>query len=113
MFVIVTKYLIPKGYRGLTLFPFVIIRDFLDKENKVLLNHEKIHIRQQLELLILPFFLIYFLEYLFRWVQFKDRNKAYRNISFEREAYVNEQNLDYLKYRKTWNFLRYIKIKKQ
>ncbi|WP_026704136.1 hypothetical protein [Flavobacterium soli] len=111
MFVIVTKYLIPKGYNGLTLFPFVMLRNNSDKENKVLLNHEKIHIRQQLELLILPFFLLYFLEYLFRLVQFKDRNKAYRNISFEREAYVNERNLDYLKYRKIWNFLVYIKIK--
>ena len=108
MFLIVSKYLIPKGFRGLTLFPFVILRDFLDKENKVLLNHEKIHIRQQLELLILPFFLLYFLEYLFRLIQFKDKNKAYRNISFEREAYQNERNLDYLKNRSFWNFRKYI-----
>ena len=108
MFLIVSKYLIPKGFRGLTLFPFVILRDFLDKENKVLLNHEKIHIRQQLELLILPFFLLYFLEYLIRLLQFKDRNKAYRNISFERESYQNESNLDYLKTRSFWNFRKYI-----
>lgn len=108
MFLIVSKYLIPKGYRGLTLFPFVIIRDFLDKENKVLLNHEKIHIRQQIELLILPFFLFYFLEYLVRLVQFRDKNKAYRNISFEREAYDNERNLDYLKTRSFWKFKNYI-----
>ena len=108
MFLIVSKYLIPKGFRGLTLFPFVILRDFLDKENKVLLNHEKIHIRQQIELLILPFFLLYFLEYLIRLLQFKDRNKAYRNISFEREAYQNESNLDYLQTRSFWNFRKYI-----
>jgi len=108
MFLIVSKYLIPKGYRGLTLFPFVIIRNFLDKENKVLLNHEKIHIRQQLELLILPFFVLYFLEYLIRLVQFKNKNKAYRNISFEREAYDNERNLDYLKTRPFWKFRNYI-----
>ena len=108
MFLIVSKYLIPKGYRGLTLFPFVIIRNFLDKENKVLLNHERIHIRQQLELLILPFFVLYFLEYLIRLVQFKDRNKAYRNISFEKEAYDNERNLDYLKTRPFWKFRNYI-----
>ena len=108
MFVIVTKYLIPKGYRGLTLFPFVIIRNFLDKENKVLLNHEKIHIRQQLELLILPFFVLYFLEYFFRLIQFKDRNKAYRNISFEREAYANESDFNYLQNRSLWRFRKYI-----
>ena len=108
MFLIVSKYLIPKGYRGLTLFPFVIIRDFLDRENKVLLNHEKIHIRQQIELLILPFFLLYFLEYLFRLIQYRNKSTAYRNISFEREAYANERNLDYLKTRPFWKFKNYI-----
>ena len=59
MFVIVAKYLIPKGYRGLTVFPFVLIKYRFDSENKVLVNHEKIHIRQQLELLVLPFFLCF------------------------------------------------------
>lgn len=108
MFLIVSKYLIPKGFRGLTLFPFVIIRNFADKENKVLLNHEKIHIRQQLELLILPFFVLYFLEYFFRLIQFKDRNKAYRNISFEREAYANESDFNYLQNRSLWRFRKYI-----
>lgn len=107
MFLIVSKYLIPKGYRGMTLYPFVIIRNFLDKENKVLLNHEKIHIRQQLELLILPFFLWYILEYLIRLIQYKDRSKAYRNISFEREAYTNESDENYLQKRKIWNFSKY------
>ena len=108
MFLIVSKYLIPKGFRGLTLFPFVIIRNFADKDNKVLIHHEKIHIRQQLELLILPFFLLYFLEYFIGLLQFKDRNKAYRNISFEREAYQNESNLDYLQTRSFWKFRKYI-----
>ncbi len=112
MFLIVSKYLIPKGYRGMTLYPFVIIRNFLDKENKVLLNHEKIHIRQQVELLILPFFMLYFLEYLFRLLQFRDKNKAYRNISFEREAYANENDLNYLQKRKIWSFFRYLKPEK-
>jgi len=109
MYLIVSKYLIPKGYRGMTLYPFVIIRNFLDKENKVLLNHEKIHIRQQLELLILPFFLWYFLEYLLRLAQFKNQNRAYRNISFEREAYTNENDMNYLKKRKIWSFFKYLK----
>ena len=108
MFLIVSKYLIPKGYRGMTIFPFVIIKNFFDKENTVLVNHEKIHIRQQLELLILPFFLLYFFEYLLRLIQFKNKNTAYRNISFEREAYANERNLDYLKNRSFWKFRKYI-----
>lgn len=109
MFVIVAKYLIPKGYRGLTVFPFVLIKYRFDSENKVLVNHEKIHIRQQLELLVLPFFLWYFVEYAVRLLQYKNANLAYRNISFEREAYANELDLDYLETRSFFRFLKYLR----
>ena len=110
MFLIVTKYLIPKGFRGLTVFPFVFVRYSLDKENVVFINHEKIHLRQQMELLILPFFICYFLEYLIRLLQYKDRNLAYRNISFEREAYANESDQFYLKNRSFFSFIKYIQL---
>jgi hypothetical protein len=107
MILIVFKYLTPRGFRGLTFFPFVFMADKNDKLNKVFINHEKIHIRQQLELLIFPFFVWYALEYLVRLIQFKDRKKAYYNISFEREAYANENNIDYLKARPLWCFIKY------
>ena len=55
MFLIVTKYLIPKGYRGLAVFPFVFVKYSVDKENPPFVNHERIHLRQQLELLVIPF----------------------------------------------------------
>jgi hypothetical protein len=108
MFLIATKYLIPKGYRGLALFPFVFVKYALDKKNEVFLNHERIHLRQQLELLVIPFFIWYFLEFLVRFLQFKNWDLAYRNISFEREAYANEKDLDYLKRRSFWGFLKWI-----
>lgn len=107
MILIVFKYLTPRGFRGLTFFPFVFLTDKDDKLNTVFINHEKIHIRQQLELLILPFYIWYLSEYLFRLIQYKDRKKAYFNISFEREAYANEKDLNYLKKRSFWNFLKY------
>lgn len=109
MILIVFKYLTPRGFRGLTFYPFVFLADKDDKLNKVFINHEKIHIRQQLELLILPFYLWYFTEYLFRLIQYKDRKGAYFNISFEREAYKNEKDLNYLKQRSFWRFLKYVK----
>lgn len=108
MFLIVTKYLIPKGYRGLAIYPFVFVKYSLDIENPVFVNHERIHLRQQLELLIIPFFVLYFLEFLVRLIQYGNRDLAYRNISFEREAYANEKDLDYLKQRSFWNFLNFI-----
>jgi hypothetical protein len=112
MFVIVAKYLIPKGFRGMTVFPFIILKYSFDSENKELVNHEKIHIRQQLELLVVPFFVWYFVEYAVRLIQYKNANLAYRNISFEREAYANEQNFNYLKKRPFFSFISYLKIKK-
>jgi hypothetical protein len=108
MILIVSKYLIPKGYHGLTIFPFIIIKNDKRKGFEVLINHEKIHIRQQLELLVLPFFIWYGIEFLMRLIQFKDKNEAYRNISFEREAYANEKDPNYLKRRSFYKFFRYL-----
>nr|WP_233264597.1 MULTISPECIES: hypothetical protein [unclassified Flavobacterium] len=108
MFLIVSKYLIPKGYRGLTIFPFVIVKFKEDKENPILLNHERLHIRQQLELLVLPFFIWYLLEYCIRLLYYKNSYLAYKNISFERECYRHEQDLNFLKKRTFFNFLKFI-----
>lgn len=71
------------------------------------LNHEKIHTRQMLELLIFPFYLIYILEWLIRILQYGNFYKAYKNISFEREAYSNQNDLNYLKKRKPYCFISY------
>ncbi|MBE8725858.1 hypothetical protein [Flavobacterium hungaricum] len=111
MFLIVAKYLIPKGYRGMAVFPFVLMKYDFDKTNKVFVNHEKIHLRQQFEMLILPFFIWYVLEFFIRLVQYKNKDLAYRNISFEREAYANENDYNYLKNRSLFQFLKYIKAK--
>jgi hypothetical protein len=108
MFVIVSRYLIPKGFGGLTVFPFIVFRRKEQALDAVYVNHEKIHIRQQLELLVLPFFVWYFLEYMVRLVWCRNKNTAYKSISFEREAYENEKSPDYLKSRPFWNFLKYI-----
>ena len=109
MFLIVTKYLIPKGYRGLAFFPFVFVKHRLDKANEVFVNHERIHLRQQLEMLVIPFFIWYFIEFCLRCIQYKNFDLGYRNISFEREGYANENDLDYLKRRTFWAFLKYIR----
>ena len=84
-----------------------------DKENQVFVNHEKIHLRQQLELLVLPFYIFYVLEYIIRLIQYKNKDLAYRNISFEREAYTNETDSDYLKNRSFFGFLNYLTLKEK
>nr|WP_294927942.1 hypothetical protein [uncultured Flavobacterium sp.] len=109
MFLIVAKYLIPKGYRGMAVYPFVLVKYDCDKVNRIFLNHEKIHLKQQLELLVIPFFIWYFFEFLIRLIQYKNTALAYRNISFEREAYAKETDFNYLKNRSFFQFLNYIK----
>ena len=106
--ILISKYITPKGYQGITLYPFVVLRDVKLKTNAVLLNHERIHLKQQLELLVIPFYLWYVIEFLIRLVQYKNRNTAYRNISFEREAYTHEKNLNYLKLRSRFSFMTYV-----
>ncbi|TYA74994.1 hypothetical protein [Seonamhaeicola marinus] len=106
--IIVSKYLVPKGYTGMTVFPFVFVKTASLKTNWVLINHENIHLRQQLELLIIPFYLVYVLEFLVRLLQYRNWSKAYRNISFEREAYSKEFDLEYLNSRPFWAFLKYL-----
>jgi len=106
--IIVSKYLVPNGYTGFAFFPFVFLKQKHLRNDICLLNHEKIHLRQQLELLILPFYVVYMVEFLVRLYQYKIWHLAYRNISFEREAYKNESDLDYLNQRPFWSFLKYI-----
>jgi uncharacterized protein HemY len=86
-----------RNINGIAIFPFIFVTD---TENKVLINHEKIHIRQQLEMLVIPFYLWYFVEWLF---------KGYRGISFEIEAYENQSNLNYLKKRNFFSWFKYLR----
>ena len=95
------RFLVPKGYRAITLYPFIFVRNENDKFDKELINHERIHLRQQKELLVLPFCIWYFLDFLIKLIRYRNWDKAYRNIIFEREAYGNQSNLDYLKVRGT------------
>lgn len=92
--VIELKYFF-KGYVGFAVYPFIFIKK--GRATDVVINHEKIHLRQQKELLIIVFFIAYALNYLVNLFIYKNSDKAYRNISFEREAYQNEKNLNYLK----------------
>ena len=107
--ILISKYIVPKGYSGITLFPFVFLKSRDFKKKATLINHEKIHLRQQLELLVITFYVFYLIEFLIRLIKYKNWNLAYKNISFEREAYKNESNLDYLNHRKSWQFLKYIR----
>ncbi|MBO4612312.1 MAG: hypothetical protein J5671_03980 [Bacteroidaceae bacterium] len=67
-------------------------------------NHERIHAAQQRELLYVPFFVWYVLEWLVLVVKYRDRMKAYYHIRFEREAYNHQEDMEYLKHRRHFHY---------
>jgi hypothetical protein len=94
--------------QGIALFPFIILNSNRLKSNKNIVNHEKIHLAQQRELLILPFYLWYLTEFLIRYIRQPVFRQAYESISFEREAFTHASDPAYLTNRKVFSFLAYL-----
>ncbi|MEZ0486779.1 hypothetical protein [Fibrella aquatica] len=88
----------------MTIWPFVLLRR--PNPSARLLNHERIHLRQQLELGIVLFYIWYFSEYGYWRLRGRDHYTAYRSICFEREAFNNDDDLTYLNKRPFWAFLK-------
>lgn len=105
--IIFSKYIFFSSFNALAIWPFIFLKDRSLKSDNILLNHEKIHLRQQIEMLWLVFFIIYLFEFLIKLMVYKKPKLAYFNLSFEREAYQNEENLNYLRNRKLWSVLKY------
>ena len=108
MIIVCQRLLKNTKINAIALFPFILIRNKSGKKDRILINHEKIHLRQQIEMLILPFYVWYIAEYLVHRFRLKDGYKAYRAISFEKEAYRNEHDASYVKARKFWQFIDYL-----
>ena len=108
--IIVRNSIVPKllswiiDIRAITLFPFIFIKDNGDER---LINHELIHITQQKETLVLGFYILYIWDYIIGLVKFKNFRDSYYSIRFEREAYNNDHDKYYLKYRKMFSWKNY------
>lgn len=123
-----------KGFEAMTIWPFLFIRkDMAWAFNTIGENHESIHGAQQREmlavgavitiilfllgcswwsLLTLPvFFWWYIIEWFVRFIMYSTQTEAYRNISFEQEAYLNESDFHFLSKRKCFGWVRYIRLK--
>ncbi len=106
--IVVFPKLIAKSFSAVTIYPFVFIKHKAAKTDYVLLNHEYIHLQQQKELLWVIFFVWYILEYLIKLAYYRNTYLAYRHISFEREAYFFENDLDYLHKRPWFSFIKFL-----
>ena len=97
-------------FTAVNLFGLIFVR----KENRftdVDLRHEQIHSRQMREMLYIPFYIFYGMEWIVRMLQYRKPLKAYFNISFEREAYANQSDKNYLRQRGFYAWLKYLRQK--
>ena len=81
----------------MAIFPFILLKSADLKANQTIINHEKIHLRQQIELLIFPFYIFYLFNYLINLLRYHKHDLAYRKIIFEEEAYQHDRDILYLK----------------
>lgn len=102
MRVVYNKVMPFKGYKCVNLFGVLFVRKGCTM-TPTDYNHEAIHTAQMKELLYVPFYLLYVLEWLFHLIRLRDTKAAYRAVSFEREAYAHEGEAGYLKTRKKFN----------
>ena len=96
-----------KGYKAINLFGFLFTRNIYTISD-VDINHESIHTEQMKEMLYIPFYIWYMIEWLIRLVSYGDAKLAYKTISFELEASSNQQDENYLKNRKRFAWFKYI-----
>ena len=89
-----------------TVWPFIFIRDDKRHDERTI-RHETIHLKQQREMLIVFFFLWYYIEYCIRAFR-HGWHDAYYKISFEREAYDNENDSRYLVFRNPFAWIKYL-----
>ena len=127
MKIIRNKYIPFPGYKAINLFGVLFVKNNA-RIDEVTINHESIHSAQIAEVMIasVPFALLlwlftnvwlglllviasYYLWYVIEWLIRLPKGNAYKNISFEREAYANQDDLSYLKNRKRFDFAKYIK----
>ena len=105
MKVISNRFIPFSGYKAINIFGVVFVRDGCTISTEDL-NHEAIHTAQMKEMLYIFFYLWYVIEWFVRLFM---KGNAYRNISFEREAYNHQNDLDYLKERKFFRWFHYLK----
>lgn len=105
MKVIYTKHFPFGAFTGINLFGVLFYKGEKPVKKRTY-NHESIHTEQGKELLWIGFYILYFLEWLIRL--FTDRDRAYRRISFEQEAYSNQSDDTYCSKRKKYAWAHYL-----
>ena len=100
---VIYNTLIPfRGFKTINLFGVIFARKGCEIDSTTM-NHEAIHTAQMKEMLYVFFYIAYLLEWLYLLCRLQNRMKAYREISFEREARNYQNDAGYLKTRPMFN----------
>ena len=99
---VILSKLAPIEIGAITIGPLVYSRGEMSEVTK---NHETIHWQQYIETGIVGFVILYYSFYLYNWIRYRDGKLAYYMIPFEKEAYDNDKNLDYLETRKRYAWM--------
>lgn len=86
---------------AVTVFLWVFVKPIY-MADKGLITHESIHIEQYKETFFLGFFLIYAYDFIRGIFRKESWAEAYMNTRFEKEAYENQYNEEYLITRKKY-----------
>lgn len=102
-----SKFIPFKGFFAINLFGTLFVRDeYKDVEIKEsTLTHESIHTLQMKEMGYIFFYIWYFIEWLIKLCIYG--KNAYYHLSFEREAFNNEDHPEYLEERSLYSWFKY------
>ena len=103
------------GYRrakGAALFPFVFVRS-REHATPLLINHERIHCRQQIETLYIGILLLRVFESCYaRFVLRLHAPDSNLYLASEQEAYRHQHDMEYLTHRTWFSVFRYLRDKR-
>ena len=76
-------------------------------------NHEHIHLKQMQEMLWVFYYLWYAIEYLIIrfFAKWNKQSERYHDVSFEEEAHNNDHDLEYIRTRKHYSWVKYVKLR--
>ena len=97
----------PKGFKAINICGVIFARKTAVISEQTL-RHEYIHTMQMKEMLYVFFYIWYVVEWLIRLIAICDTHKAYRAISFEQEAYENQDIGTYKHFRRHYCWGKYL-----
>lgn len=106
---IYSKHIPMKGYIAILLLFWMVIREeYRNRLPWFAENHETTHLHQELEMMIVFFYLWFIVEFSIKLAITLSWKRAYLSVAFEQEAYNNQFEKRYLENRRHYAWLKYV-----